>query len=111
MDTVIPMRLSFVGAVRAGREVEVRLLIGHPMDTGYRTDDAGQRIPKNIIDSIRVRLNDQLLFEADVGIGIAANPYLAFPLQVPAQGGTLVVEWVDDLGRRGQTQKLLLLEP
>ena len=104
------MRISFVGPVRAGRELEVRLLIGHPMDTGYRTDDAGLRIPKNIIESIRVRLGEQLLFDADVGIGIAANPYLAFSLLVPAQGGSLTVEWVDDQGRRGQTQKLLLLE-
>ena len=110
MATSHPIRLSLIGPVRAGREVEVRLLIGHPMDSGYRTDDAGQRIARNIIESVRVQLDGLLLLESQVGIGVSANPYFSFPLQVPARGGTLSVEWVDDRGERGQLQKLLLLE-
>jgi sulfur-oxidizing protein SoxZ len=110
MATSHPIRLSLIGPVRAGQEVEVRLLIGHPMDSGYRTDDAGQRIARNIIESVRVQLDGQMLLDAEVSIGVSANPYFSFPLLVPARGGTLLVEWVDDHVERGQLQKLLLLE-
>ena len=31
-----PIRLSILGTPLVGQEVEVRVLIGHPMETGYR---------------------------------------------------------------------------
>ena len=46
-----PIRLSILGTPLVGQEVEVRVLIGHPMETGYRLGlDGNERIPKNIIE-------------------------------------------------------------
>lgn len=104
----IPMRLNFTGTVLPGATLQAVLLIGHPMESGYRTQDSGQRIPKNVIESIRVQLNGQLLFEADTGIGISANPYLAFPVPLPstmpASGWRLKAAWIDDTGQRGDIE-------
>jgi thiosulfate oxidation carrier complex protein SoxZ len=110
MATSNPSRLSFVGSVRPGNTIEVRWIVGHPMETGFRVDDSGRPIPRNIITVVRVRINDALLLEAETGTGMSANPYLAFPLVVPTDGGTVTVEWLDDRGQRGQVQQLLLLE-
>ena len=50
MATQIPSRLTFVGPVRAGNTVEARWIVGHPMESGFRVDDSGQRIARNITD-------------------------------------------------------------
>lgn len=112
MDTPnIPMRLNVTGTVRAGNTLAAVLLIGHPMESGYRTLDSGQRIPKNVITSISVQLGGQSLFEADTGIGVSAHPYLAFPVYLPAvlppSALVLSVSWMDDKGQRGQIQREL----
>jgi sulfur-oxidizing protein SoxZ len=112
MDTpAIPMRLSVTGTVSAGNTVAAVLLIGHPMESGYRTLDSGQRIAKNVITTIRVQLGGQVLFEAETGIGVSAHPYLAFPVPLPTplpvNGVVLSVNWVDDNGQRGEIKREL----
>ena len=107
----IPIRLNVTGEVKPGGTLAVVLLIGHPMETGFRVLDSGQRIPKNVIESIQVRLNEQLLFEAETGIGISAHPYLAFPVvlpaDIPAAGLKMRVQWLDDKGQRGALEREL----
>ncbi len=110
MATQYPSRLSFAGTVRPGNTIEARWIVGHPMETGFRLDDFGRRIDRNVIIIVRVLLNNKLILDIETGSGMSANPYLAFPLQVPSEGGTLSVEWQDDAGRRGSVQQLLLLE-
>lgn len=111
MATPIPSRLSFAGAIRPGNTIEARWIVGHPMETGFRMDDAGQRVTRNVITIIRVLLNGKLILDVEPGTGLSANPYLAFPLLVPADGGVVAVEWIDDAGRRGSVQQVLQLEP
>ncbi len=112
MDTPnIPMRLNVTGTVRAGNTLAAVLLIGHPMESGYRTLDSGERIAKNVITSIRVQLSGQALFDAETGIGVSAHPYLAFPVPLPAtlppNDLVLSVAWVDDKGQRGEIKREL----
>ncbi len=110
MATTSSARLSFAGAIRPGNTVEVRWIVGHTMETGFRLDDMGRRIPRNVITVVRVLLNGRLVLDVEPGTGLAANPYLAFPLVVPPEGGMVTVEWIDDAGQRGHVQQLLLLE-
>jgi len=108
--TTIPSRLTFVGAMRPGNTVEARWIVGHPMETGFSVNDSGQRILRNVITQVRVLLDDKLIMELEPGTGMSANPYFAFSLTVPPQGGSVRVEWLDDAGQRGSVQQLLLLE-
>jgi sulfur-oxidizing protein SoxZ len=110
MTTNIPSRLTFAGAIRPGNTIEARWIVGHPMETGFRVDDSGQRILRNVITQVRVLVNDKLTLELEPGTGMSANPYLAFPVTVPLTGGSVRVEWLDDAGQRGSVQQLLLLE-
>ncbi len=105
-----PSRLTFVGSIRPGNTIEARWIAGHPMETGLRVDDAGRRIQRNIIIQVRVLLDGQLILDFEPGTGMSANPYLAFGLTVPPQGGILSVHWLDDNGQRGSVQQILLLE-
>lgn len=110
MATQIPSRLTFVGSIRPGNTVEARWIVGHPMETGFRIDDSRLRILRNVITQVRVTVNGKPVLELEPSTGMAANPYLAFPIIVPAQGGSVTVEWLDDAGQRGSVQQPLLLE-
>ena len=47
------------------------------METGYRTDESGKSIPRNVIRTFTCRYNGDVVFSARLSSGIAANPYLA----------------------------------
>ena len=93
-------RVQLPQAAKRGEVIEIRIAIQHPMETGFRFDLMGQAVPKNVINSLRVRYNGAEVFRAELGSGIAANPYLQF-YTVAEASGELVFEWVDDAGERG----------
>ena len=86
--------------------VTVRVAIQHPMETGFRYDNMGRPIPKNVINTLVCRYNGEDVFRAEMGSGISANPYLQFYV-VAADSGELVFEWVDDAGERGSERVAL----
>jgi sulfur-oxidizing protein SoxZ len=94
-------RVQLPASAKRGDVIEVRIAIQHPMETGFRFDLMGKAIPKNVINSLRVRYNGAEVFSAELGSGIAANPYLQFHT-LAESSGEFVFEWVDDNGNRGE---------
>ena len=94
-------RLQVAPRVRAGEAVEVRLLIQHAMETGFRREADGRVVPMNVVNSLVCRLGGTEILRAEFGSGVSANPYLSFWI-VPPASGELVVEWVDDAGVKGR---------
>ncbi len=94
-------RVQVPPSVKKGEAFEVKVLVQHPMETGYRRDLNGQSIPTNIVDKLVCSLGDRTVFSAEFGTGIAANPYVQF-FAVADASGELVVEWSDDRGARGR---------
>ena len=83
-----------------GEVIPVRIAIQHPMETGFRYDNVGQTIPKNVIHTLVVRYNGAEIFRAEMGSGIAANPYIEFHT-IAAESGVLDFSWTDDGGQTG----------
>src|SRR5262245_50702559 len=94
-------RLLLPSSARRGEPIEVRLLIQHPMETGFRFDLMGKPIAKNVVSEVTCRYNGAEVFRAELGSGISANPYLLFHVRAEASG-PIEVEWVDDAGERGR---------
>jgi sulfur-oxidizing protein SoxZ len=94
-------RVQVPPGVRRGEPFEIRVLVQHPMETGYRRDLNGQAIPTNIVDKVVCRIGDREVFSAELGTGVAANPYVAFFATADASA-EVVVEWTDDRGERGR---------
>jgi len=92
-------RINVPAKVARNEPFEVRLQIRHPMETGYRTDDTGKAIARNVVRNVTCRYNGDLVFAAQLSSGIAANPYLRFFVTARASGD-LVFEWIDDAGVR-----------
>lgn len=101
-------RIQVPSNARRGDNVEIRVAIQHPMETGYRTDDNGTSIPKNVINKLTCRYNGVEVFRAEMGSGISANPYLAFFI-VAAASGELRFDWVDDAGVAGSERAAIVL--
>ncbi len=97
-------RVQISRGVAAGGVLEVRLLVQHGMETGYRQDDVGKFIPRNIIRNLRCLYNGVQVFDADLSSGISANPYFQFFLRATVSG-ELVVNWVDDDGVQGEARQ------
>lgn len=90
-------RLRLPEEIQAGEIVEIRALITHVMETGNRKDADGVVIPRNIIHTFTAHYEGELVFTAELGPGISANPFLSFFLKVPGPG-ELTVSWQDDDG-------------
>ena len=99
-------RVQLPREARRGEIIEIRIAIRHPMETGFRFDAMGKPLPKNVINSLAVRYDGNEIFRAELGSGIAANPYLQFYTTAEASG-ELVFEWVDDRGVRGSERAVL----
>jgi sulfur-oxidizing protein SoxZ len=82
---------------KQGEVIEIKTLISHPMETGYRRDTQGQLIPRQIIQAFTCTYNGVEVFRADWHPAVAANPYLAF-YTVATETGQLRFEWVDEAG-------------
>ena len=97
---MIDGRLRVPESVKPGEPFEVRVLILHPMENGFRHDAGGREIPVHIVNRVACTYGGREVFSVDLGTGVSANPYFIFFVRA-GQGGELKVEWVDDTGERG----------
>lgn len=94
---------------KVGEVIEIRATIGHPMETGYRPDDSGKTLARDIIKKFSCQYNGELVFSAEMFSAISANPYLAF-YTVATESGTLALTWEGDNGfSQTETVKLTVV--
>ena len=99
-------RIQVSSPVRRGQAMEVRLLIQHPMETGYLQDLTGKVVPRNIIQLLTCHLGNQEVFRIEPSSGISANPFFEFFLRATMTAEFKVL-WVDDKGVKGQHLQIL----
>ena len=92
--------INLPARAKRGEVIEIKTLIAHPMETGYRLDSKGAVIPRDIINSFACTYNGEEIFSAELFPAIAANPFVAF-CTMATESGELAFSWTDD---RGQTQ-------
>jgi thiosulfate oxidation carrier complex protein SoxZ len=94
-------KIQVPATVKAGEAFEVRVLVQHPMETGFRRDLDGRVIPMHIVDKLSCTYGGREVFHAEFGSGMSANPYVAF-FAMASKSGEIVVEWSDDQGDKGR---------
>lgn len=92
-----PMRMR--AAVQDG-VTEVRVLMSHPMETGYRRDASGAPIAAHFITDFTATHNGRVVLSAQFGPAVSADPYLAFRFKGGASGDTVVLSWIDNRGEQ-----------
>lgn len=92
---------------KAQSQVELKIIIVHPMRTGRSKNDDGQFMPPHFMQTMLVTLNDKPIIEAQTGTGISRNPYFTFFLRDGQIGDTIKVSWQDNQGYTGQDQVVI----
>jgi sulfur-oxidizing protein SoxZ len=82
---------------KKGEIIAIKTLISHEMETGYRHDNMGKQIPRDIISLFVCTYNGQEIFRAELFPAIAANPFVSF-FTVATESGTLEFTWTGDNG-------------
>ena len=82
---------------KRGDIIEIKALMSHIMETGYRRMAAGDIVPRDIITNFTCRYNGTEVFRADFFPAIAANPFISF-FTVAKDSGKFEFEWIGDKG-------------
>jgi sulfur-oxidizing protein SoxZ len=83
--------------VKRGQVFEIKTMISHVMEPGYRYTTTGARLPRDIVTSFSCSYNNVEVFRADLSPAIAANPFITF-FTVASESGTLEFKWTGDNG-------------
>ena len=82
---------------RRGEVIEIKTLIAHPMETGFRVGLNGALIARDIITTFACTYNGEEIFRAEFSPAIAANPFLTF-FTTATVTGTIEFQWTGDNG-------------
>jgi sulfur-oxidizing protein SoxZ len=82
---------------KRGDIIEIKTLMSHIMETGYRRTATGEIIPRDIITSFSCRYNGAEIFRADLFPATAANPFITFST-IATDSGKFDFEWIGDNG-------------
>ena len=100
---------------KAGEIIDIKALVQHPMETGYRRSSEGDMLRRDLIRTFTCRFvagasaataataasaasasnAGELVFAATFHAAVAANPYLSFNFRA-ASSGTLIFVWEGD---------------
>ncbi len=88
-------------SAKQGEIIEIRVLIQHPMETGYRPGSDGRLQPRDLIRKFTCRYDDgradEVIFQAELFAAVSANPLISFFTRATATG-KLTFLWEGDNG-------------
>lgn len=82
---------------RIGDIIQVKTVVTHEMEPGYRKKSDGSFYPRNIINAFTASFAGKEVFSAEFGPAVSANPYLAFFVKITGPGD-LEMRWRGDNG-------------
>jgi sulfur-oxidizing protein SoxZ len=95
--TTANVRIDVPASARRGEVIEIKTLVAHVMETGFRRTHLGVPIPRDIITTFVCKYNGVEVFRAELHPSVSANPYLQFTT-VAAESGMLEFTWSGDNG-------------
>lgn len=103
------IRISAPDTAKEGEVIELKALIQHPMETGYRRNNRGEQIERDIITNFKCTYAGNTVFQTRFGPGIAANPFLSFFTKATTTG-EIEFTWTDQDGETWSETHLLTVE-
>ncbi|NOX50449.1 MAG: thiosulfate oxidation carrier complex protein SoxZ [Gammaproteobacteria bacterium] len=88
-----------IRAKMKGDIAEVKALMPHEMEAGFRRDPAtNERVPAHYITDVVAQHNGDVVFTAYWGPAVSKNPFVSFSFLGAAVGDTINVHWRDNKG-------------
>jgi sulfur-oxidizing protein SoxZ len=92
-----------------GEIITIKTLISHIMETGFRHDNQGRAVPRDIITSLVCTYNGEEIFNVTLYQAIAANPFITFHT-VATESGTIEFQWTGDNGFSQDASAKIIVE-
>ena len=92
-DTVV----NVPATAKRGEIIEIKALVRHAMETGFRRTQLGESIPRDIIRLFVCAYNGVEIMRAEFHPAIAANPLFTFTT-VATESGKIDFQWTGDKG-------------
>lgn len=86
-----------------GDFAEIRVLMGHPMETGDRKGSDGKPIPRHFIQNVTVKLNGKTVVEGNISQAVSRNPVFSFRVKGAKAGDKVEISWLDNKGATNKT--------
>jgi sulfur-oxidizing protein SoxZ len=94
---------------KRGDIIEIKTLMSHIMETGFRHLASGELVPRDIITSFTCRYNGVEIFRADLFPAISANPFITF-FTTATESGTFEFNWIGDRGFSENASASIIVE-
>ncbi len=91
------VRIAVPETAQKGDVIEIKTLISHPMESGFRRGVFGEVIPRDILKEFKCTYNGIEIFRAEFFPAVTANPFLTF-FTVAVETGDLEFTWTDQHG-------------
>jgi sulfur-oxidizing protein SoxZ len=91
------VRVDVPKTAKRGEIIEIKTLVAHTMETGFRRTHLGAPIPRDIVTNFVCTYNGVEVFRAELHPSVSANPYIQFTT-VATESGTLEFKWSGDNG-------------
>lgn len=92
-----------------GQIVEIKTMLSHPMETGFRPDNQGKLIARDIINRFECLFEGEPVFAADLHPAISANPFFTFTMAA-TNSGELTFRWKGDSGEITEEKRKFVVE-
>ena len=90
-------RIDVPKSARRGEIIDIKTLVAHSMETGFRRTHLGVPVARDIITTFVCLYNGVEVFRAELHPSVSANPYIKFST-VATESGTLEFKWSGDNG-------------
>jgi sulfur-oxidizing protein SoxZ len=90
-------RVRVPARARRGEPVQIRALLKHPMESGFRYNAVGKPIPRHIVVDFVCIYNGEEVLRVKLFPAVSANPYFTF-FATAVDSGELQFTWRDDRG-------------
>jgi sulfur-oxidizing protein SoxZ len=97
MASGVKPRVKLPKTATAGETITIKTLIRHKMESGHRKDDAGNTIPRSIINRFVAEFNGENIVDIAMQPSVSTNPFFSFDAIVP-ESGEFTFTWYDDDG-------------
>ncbi len=95
-------------SAKKGDIVQIRVIVQHDMESGFRHTETGRRVPRDIIRDFLCTYNSVEVFRVELHPGMGANPMIIFTT-VATESGTLEFNWSGDNGYASKTSSQLVV--
>jgi sulfur-oxidizing protein SoxZ len=87
---------------------DIHVLMPHPMETGFRKDEAGAFIAAHYITDVEIAVAGRTVLQATLSRAVSEDPLLFFRIEGGRPDEPVRVSWVDSWGERRVDEGLIM---